>query len=119
MGRIDEALGVDRTLYVIINNRLRRAYSPVAPRLRPIMATAISSLIAGAGSGDVIQLYAAADREGFPLRFISIPPDFDLEPAEPFDRAYMRALYDLGFQTGREGAPWLQIPPGFVVERGG
>lgn len=113
--RIDDALGVriDRRLYVIVNNRLRRPHAPVAPRLRPITSAAISSLIASAGLGDVVQLYARAESENVPIRLVSIPPEFDRVPAEPFDRTYMRALYDFGFALGRDGVPWLDRPPGF------
>jgi predicted acylesterase/phospholipase RssA len=112
--RVDEALGIDfeRQLYVIVNNKLQKPYAPVAPRLRPITATAVSSLIAGAGLGDTVQLYLTAAREGIPLRMISIPPGFDAVAQEPFDKAYMRALYDLGFAMGRDGIPWRSTPPG-------
>lgn len=113
--RIDEALGVavERQLFVVVNNRLRRPYAPVRPRLMPITSAAISSLIAGAGGGDVAQLYAMAGRDGVPIRIISIPPEFDLVAQEPFDREYMRALYDFGFEMGRGGVPWMRQPPGF------
>jgi predicted acylesterase/phospholipase RssA len=113
--RVDEALGIDfeRQLYVIVNNKLQRPYAPVPPRLRPITATAVSSLIAGAGLGDTVQLYITAAREGIPIRIISIPPGFDGTAQEPFDREYMRALYDFGFAMGREGVPWRRAPPGF------
>jgi predicted acylesterase/phospholipase RssA len=113
--RIDEALGVevDRTLYVIVNNRLIRPYRPVAPRLRPIALTSISSLIAGSGTGDVFQLFAVAERDRVPIRITWIPESFDLQPREAFDRRYMRALYDLGFETGRTGVDWRRRPPHF------
>jgi hypothetical protein len=113
--RIDEALGVpfDRRLYVIINNRLRRPYAPVAPRVRPITAAAISSLIAGAGAGDVVQLYAVASLEDVTVGILSIPTAFERVAEEPFDRGYMSELYAFGYEMGRNGAPWLSRPPGF------
>jgi predicted acylesterase/phospholipase RssA len=113
--RIDEALDVEihRRLFVIVNNRLQRPYAPAPPWLRPITGAAISSLIAGAGTGDVVQLYTIAEREEMPICIVSIPPDFDLVSTEPFDRDYMRALYVFGYETGRDGVPWSRQPPGF------
>lgn len=113
--RIDTALGtpLDRRLYVIFNNRLEHTHEPVAPRLRPIMETAISSLITNAGIGDVATLYAVAERTGAEINIISIPKEFDWTFEEPFDREYMRALYDFGFEMGRDGTPWQNQPPGF------
>ena len=113
--RVDDTLGVgiDRRLYVIMNNRLRRPHQPVTPRLGPITFAAISSLIASAGIGDVVQLYAMVESERVPINIVSIPPAFDRTPDEPFDRVYMRALYDFGFAMGRDGVPWRQRPPGF------
>jgi predicted acylesterase/phospholipase RssA len=113
--RIDAALGVplERRLFLIVNNRLDRAHEPVAPRLRPIMTSAISSLITNAGIGDVVTLYAVAERSGAQFNIISIPTAFDRTFEEPFDRAYMRELYAFGFEMGRDGTPWRDRPPGF------
>lgn len=113
--RVDEALGVavDRRVFVIVNNRLQRAYAPVRPRLRPITEAAVSSLIAGAGLGDVVQIHVMADRDEVPIGIISIPAAFELAPNEPFDRDYMRALHAFGQAMGRDGIPWQRGPPGF------
>lgn len=114
--RIDEAIGVEveRDLYVIVNNKLIRPYRPVAPRLIPIALTSIASLIAGSGTGDVFQLFATAERDRVPIRITWIPKEFGEEPSEPFDRRYMQALYDLGFETGRAGVDWRRRPPNYA-----
>ena len=57
---------------------------------------------------------AIAQRDGIDLQVTSIPQDFDLEPNEAFDPEYMRALYDLGYQTGLNGVDWSPYPPDFV-----
>ena len=112
---IDRALGtpLHRRLFVIFNNRLERAHAPVAPRIRPIMTSAISNLITNAGVGDLVTLHAIAERSGTDFNIISIPKAFDRAAGEPFDQAYMRALYDFGFAMGRDGTPWRRRPPGF------
>ncbi|MCL5776103.1 patatin-like phospholipase family protein [Limibaculum sp. FT325] len=116
MRQIDAAVGVpfERTLYVVINNKLRKPYDPVRPRLIPIAGTAVSSLLGGAGTGDIYKIFAIAVRDGIDLNVLAIPPEFDREPDEPFDPVYMKALYDLGRDYGRAGDRWSPAPPDFA-----
>jgi predicted acylesterase/phospholipase RssA len=113
--QVDQALGVrfDRTLYVIINNKLKKGYHPVKPRLLPIASVAASSLIGGSGTGDIYRIFAIAQRDQVALRIMEIPRDFEQEPGEPFDPVYMQALFDLGYETGVRGTGWQETPPGF------
>jgi hypothetical protein len=110
--RIDDTLGVPfkRTLYVIVNNQLRKPYKPVKPSLLSIAGTAASSLIGGSGSGDIYRILATTQRDGVDLRIQSIPPDFEADSEEPFDPVYMRRLYDLGLELGRSGDRWIPHP---------
>ncbi len=114
--KIDEELGVefDRSIYVVINNSLRKPYSPVRPRLLSIAGAAASSLIGGAGTGDIYKIFAIAVRDGIDLNVTSIPPSFDIEPEEPFDPVYMKTLYNLGYEMGFAGDEWQSVPPDFV-----
>ncbi len=119
--RVDRAVGarIDREMWIVINNKLRKPYQPVAPRVLPIAGRAASSLIGGSGGGDVYKIFALAERDGVRLNLISIPPDFDAEPVEPFDPVYMRALFDLGVEAGLAGDRWLDRPLDFVADRPG
>jgi len=114
--RIDEAVGVpiERTLYIIINNKLVKPYAPVAPRIMSIAGTAASSLIGGSGTGDIYKIFTLAQRDDIALNLLWIPEDFAVEPQEAFDPVYMKALYDLGYQDGLAGNRWLHEPPGYV-----
>ncbi len=116
MKQIDEAMGVhfDRTLYIIINNKLTKPYEPVRPRLLSIAGTAASSLIGGAGAGDIYRIFAIAQRDEIDLNIIWIPTDFEAEPSEAFDPVYMNALYDLGYEHALAGNRWQPNPPGYV-----
>jgi predicted acylesterase/phospholipase RssA len=116
MTRIDEALGIkiDRTLYAVVNNKLRKPYAPVRPRLASIAGAAASSLIGGSGGGDLYKIFAMAQRDGATLNVIGIPRDFDMAAKEPFDPVYMKALYDLGYEYGLAGDRWQAQPPDFA-----
>jgi hypothetical protein len=42
-----------------------------------------------------------------------IPSSFKTRSKEPFDRAYMRELFDIGYELARKGYSWHKTPPGF------
>ncbi|MEM9045251.1 MAG: patatin-like phospholipase family protein [Pseudomonadota bacterium] len=112
---IDKAAGLefDRTMYIIMNNKLQKSYAPVRPRVLSIAGAAVSSLIGGSGSGDVYRIFAVGQRDDIDLNLTWIPQSFDLEPEEPFDKAYMTELYQLGYEQGLSGERWAPHPPDF------
>jgi len=116
MRRIDDAVGVrfDRTVYAVINNKIRKPYTPVRPRLVSIAGAAASSLLGGSGTGDLYRIFAIAQRDGMDLKVLSIPPTFDAVPTEAFDPVYMKALFDLGYRYGLAGDRWSDGPPDFA-----
>ena len=56
-------------------------------------------------------IYATSQRDGVDFNLAFIGSDFTVEHKEPFDRAYMRALFDYGYQRARAGYPWSKAPP--------
>lgn len=116
--RIDEALGrtIDRTLWVIVNNSLRKPYEPVELGVLSIAGRAASSLIGGSGDGDLYRIYTIAERDNIDFNVLWIPETFDEVPTEMFDPVYMSALYDLGYQYGLAGDQWQSAPPNFVTQ---
>jgi hypothetical protein len=116
MRAIDSAVGAtfDRTLYVVINNKLKKPYSPVRPRVIAIAGQAASSLLGGSGTGDIYKIFAVAERDDIDLNVMSIPRDFDKEASEPFDPIYMKALYDVGYEIGLAGDGWSPNPPDYA-----
>ena len=113
--QVDEQLGVpvNRSIYVLINNNLQKPYDVVRPRLLAIAGTAVSSLLGGAGAGDIYKIFAIAQRDSMDLNVTWIPRDFDVEPDELFDPKYMKALYELGYEYGLAGDRWLDRPPDY------
>ncbi len=118
LGRVDSAVGtpVERTLYVVMNNKLKKPYRPVEPRLIPIASAAASSLLGGSGAGDIYKIFTIAQRDGIDLNVMAVPSDFSVESTEVFDPAYMKGLYQLGYEIGLKGENWSDLPPGFVAD---
>lgn len=103
--------GIKRTLFVIRNGKVTPQYTMVKPRLASIVGRSISTLITTQGVGDLYRMYANAQRDGILFKAIWVPESFSKEETEPFDPVFMKALYQLGLEMGRNGIPWATQPP--------
>ncbi|MEO1532340.1 MAG: patatin-like phospholipase family protein [Pseudomonadota bacterium] len=114
---LDKATGVEvnREVFVVVNNKLRKAYDPVSPRIFSIAGRAASSLIGGSGTGDIYRIFTVAQRDGIDFNVIAIPTEFDAEAESLFDPAYMQSLYDLGFEYGEAGDRWSPYPLDYIT----
>ena len=112
--QVDKSQGVKRkrTLYVIRNGKVTPEWSAVKPRLASIAGKSLSSLIKTQGIGDLYRMYANAQRDGVAFNAIWVPGTFTLKEKEPFEQTYMRALFNLGYEMGKNGINWSHLPPG-------
>ena len=104
-----------RKAYIIRNARLDPDWATVERSTLTIAGHAISALIQTQGIGDLYRLYLLAQRDGLDFNLAYIGADFTTEHKEDFDTAYMRALFDYGYQLGRKGYPWRKAPPGLTA----
>ncbi|HEX4573042.1 MAG TPA: patatin-like phospholipase family protein [Dongiaceae bacterium] len=107
-----------RTLYVIRNARLDPDWAKVDRSTMTIAARAISSLIQTQGMGDLYRIYAIAQRDGLDFNLAYIPKSFTRTLKEPFETAYMKDLYEVGYDMAVKGYPWVKAPPGFLAGTG-
>ena len=103
----------ERELYVIRNARLDPDWASTERQTLSIVERAVSSLIQSQGVGDLYRIYITARRDDMDFNLAFIGEDFDVPLEEPFDRDYMRALFDYGYQLGRTGYAWHDTPPGY------
>ena len=76
-----------------------------------IAGRAISTMITVSGYNDVLKMYASAQRDNIGFNLAYIGSDFTKELPKPFDQAFMRALFDYGYQRARRGDEWAHQPP--------
>lgn len=99
--------------YIIRNSPLQASSNVLDPAgIMEIAQKSVSSLIRTQGIGDLYTIYYALQRDRLDYNLAYVPPSFELEPEEPFDKTYMRALFDIGYQMARDGYPWEHAPPG-------
>jgi hypothetical protein len=99
-------------VYLIRNSRLKPDWEAVKPKLTPIALRSIVSLIRTQGIGDISRIYLDARGDGLDFNLAYIPDNFDLKPKEAFDPAYMKQLFEIGYQLAKGGYPWQKEPPG-------
>lgn len=103
----------DRIAYVIRNGRVFRPEEDVKRQTLAIATQAISTMTATSGVNDTYRMYLTTKRDGVGFNLAYIADDFTLPYKGPFDKGYMRALYNYGYQMGKAGYPWRKTPPGY------
>lgn len=97
-------------LYILMNNTIEPEFQLVRDRALDIAARASSSMIKAQTRSILYSTYAFARRNkyGFNLSYI----ESDRPPSPPgFDTAYMRSLYQYGYDRARSGHAWSSAPP--------
>jgi predicted acylesterase/phospholipase RssA len=102
-----------RVLYIIRNARLDADWASVERRTLSIATRAIASLTRTQGIGDLYRIYATSQRDGLDFNLTYIPKTFDIPHTAEFDTPYMRSLFDVGLQAGKDARQWEKHPPGF------
>lgn len=109
VGRRDRV--VPARAFIIRNGRLDAAWAEVDRRTLSIAGRAIATMIASSGYNDVVRIWNTTERDRVDFNLAFIGPEFDMPYSEPFEQAYMRAIYDYGFARARRGYDWLKRPP--------
>ncbi|MFT5050972.1 MAG: hypothetical protein ACI8QZ_002379 [Chlamydiales bacterium] len=99
-------------VYVIRNGFLESRWKTIERGVGPIAGRTFDALIRTQGQGDLYRIYVSTKRDGLEFRLAHIPEDFDLQANEQFDKHYMRALFNVGYEMAVEGYPWELAPDG-------
>jgi hypothetical protein len=102
---------VPASAWIIRNGRLDAQWAAVDRRAMSIAGRAISTMIASSGYNDVVRIWNTTQRDGIDYNLAFIPRDFTATYNRPFEQAYMRALFDFGFERARRGYDWAKQPP--------
>jgi predicted patatin/cPLA2 family phospholipase len=98
-------------LYVIRNGKIGPVWQSIEPMSFKIANRSLETLIKSQARGDVERLYTQASAEGIAFRLAAIPDSFGVTSSEPFDKDYMRQLFDLGYTEAKLGYAWAKAPP--------
>jgi len=107
-----------RTLFVIRNASFKSDWATVDRQTLDIAERAVSSLISSQGMGDLYRIYLITQRDGIDYNLAFIDADFTVPHEEEFDAAYMRQLFDYGYELAKAGYPWRKYPPTYTPANG-
>jgi predicted patatin/cPLA2 family phospholipase len=105
----------ERRVYVIRNARLDTDWAQVERSTLTILERTVTSLIQTQGVGDLYRIYLGSQRDGVDFNLAYIPETFTTPLNEPFETAYMRALFEVGYGLAVKGYPWAKVPPGYTA----
>ncbi|MEJ1158932.1 patatin-like phospholipase family protein [Prosthecomicrobium sp. N25] len=110
---IDRAIGwkPNRRAYIIRNSKVDPQFKAIEAKLLPIASRSIDTLIKTQGVGDLYKIYMIAKRDGVDYNLTYIPPDFNVQSSSAFDKVYMNALFQKGYEMARSGYQWEKAPP--------
>ena len=107
---------IDAELYVVMNGSLSPKFQTVDARTAVIASRSLWTIMKQQAIGDLYKLYVEARNNRIKYFQASIPDSFTLTSKEPFDLAYMKALFQHGFDLGRRGYHWARLPPGLSAD---
>jgi hypothetical protein len=101
-------------VYIIRNGRFARPEASIERQTLAIAKQALATMTTSSGVNDAYRMYLIAQRDGVAYNLASIEDDFDVPYKGPFDRTYMRSLFDYGYNKMRGRDVWKKAPPGYA-----
>lgn len=95
-----------KNMWLIRNTKVDPEYRPVSLSLGDIAERSFYTLTKYHGLGDLVNITSLAKRDGFQVHITNVPKSFDVPLEEFFDKKYMKALYQVGYQKGRSKSAW-------------
>jgi hypothetical protein len=98
------------SLYVIVNNTLAPEFALTTDSTIPLLARAYSTIIKSQTRASLVATYEFTKRIGADFHVAAIDRVVPPNPKNSFDTAYMRALFQLGFDQASAGTVWKSAP---------
>ncbi len=97
-------------IYAILNGKLGPYFEVVRPRTLQIAVRAFATSVRSNTRNTLIASYEFIRRRGWELHLAAIDDGFPNQEKAGFDTAYMRGLFEYGYERGRGGQMWLRTP---------
>jgi predicted patatin/cPLA2 family phospholipase len=101
----------DLQLYILINNKVEREFQLVPNSTIEIAARSSSTIVKMQTRSILYSTYDFARRNKFGFNLTYIEGRIPAAASSGFDTAYMRGLFQYGYQRARSGQAWSKSPP--------
>lgn len=108
-GRLPGTAKLD--IYILVNKKIERNFELVSNGTIDVASRSLSAITQSQTRSIIFSTYdfARRNRLGFHLSYIA--RDYPAPPSEGFDTAYMRALYQYGYDKAASGQAWTSTVP--------
>lgn len=98
-------------IYILVNKKIERNFELVSNGTIDVASRSLSAITQSQTRSIIFSTYDFAKRNhlGFHLSYIA--RDYPAPPSEGFDTAYMRALYQYGYDKAASGQAWSSTVP--------
>jgi hypothetical protein len=98
-------------IYILVNKKLERNFELVSNGTIDVASRSLSAITQSQTRSIIFSTYdfAKRNRLGFHLSYIA--REYPAPPSEGFDTAYMRALYQYGYDKAASGQAWSSTVP--------
>jgi hypothetical protein len=104
-------------LFIIMNTPLNARWQATEATTTQIASRSLYTLMKQQAISDLYKIYVTSKANKVNYRLASVPEDFILKSKETFDKEYMQALFEVGYQQGRNGYNWAKTPPGLTISK--
>jgi hypothetical protein len=98
-------------IYILVNKKIERNFELVANGTIDVASRSLSSITQSQTRSIIFSTYDFAKRNGLGFHLSYIERDYPAPPSEGFDTAYMRALYQYGYEKAAAGQAWTSTLP--------
>jgi hypothetical protein len=98
-------------IYILVNKKIERAFELVSNGTVDVASRSLSSITQSQTRSIIFSTYDFAKRNHLGFHLSYIERDYPAPPSEGFDTAYMRALYQYGYEKAAAGQAWTSTLP--------
>lgn len=93
-------------IYILVNKKIERNFELVSNSTIDVASRSLSAITQSQTRSIIYATYDFAKRNRFGFHLSYIARDYPAPPSEGFDTAYMRALYQYGYDKAASGQAW-------------
>ena len=101
-------------MYIIRNSQIDPEPQQVPRELTEIASRSMITLLKAVAMGDLMRLWALAERDGVDFNYIGIPHHHPEADTRTFDPAELQRLFEVGREIATGSRPWRKQPPAFL-----
>lgn len=98
-------------IYILVNKKLERNFELVSNSTIDVASRSISAITQAQTRSVILSTYDFAQRNHLGFHLSYIERDYPTPETVGFDTAYMRALYQYGYDKAAAGRAWTATPP--------